>query len=64
MFINELVVRLMYSIRRFVKCSDPPSFFNLVFRIVRVEVIPDKYEVLITNLPIDSFPPEKIKFLY
>ena len=37
---------------------------NLVFRIVRVEVIPDKYEVLITNLPIDSFPPEKIKFLY
>lgn len=46
------------------KRSDPPSFFNLVFRIVRVEVIPDKYEVLITNLPIDSFPPEKIKFLY
>lgn len=46
------------------KYSDPPSFFSLVFRIVRVEVVPDKYEVLITNLPIDSFPPEKLKYIY
>lgn len=46
------------------KYAEPPSFFNLVFRIVRIEVIPGKYEVLITNLPIDSFPSEKIKFLY
>jgi len=46
------------------KYAEPPSFFNLVFRIVRVEVIPDKYEVLITNLPIDSFPPEELRSLY
>lgn len=46
------------------KYSDPPSFFHLVFRIVRVEIIPGKFEVLITNLPIDSFPPEKLKYLY
>ena len=46
------------------KYADPPSFFNLVFRIVRVEVIPGKYEVLITNLPVVSFPPEKLKYLY
>ncbi|WP_310750906.1 transposase [Ruminococcus sp.] len=46
------------------KYAEPPSFFNLAFRIVRVEVIPGKYEVLITNLPVVSFPPEKIKFLY
>lgn len=43
---------------------DSPSFFELLFRIVRVEVIPGKYEVLITNLPADSFPPDKLKYLY
>lgn len=46
------------------KHSDPPSFFNLVFRIVRIEVVPGKYEVLLTNLPTDSFSPEKLKYLY
>ena len=46
------------------KYAEPPSFFNLVFRIVRVEVIPGKYEVLITNLPADSFSSEKLKYLY
>ena len=46
------------------KYADPPSFFNLVFRLVRIEVLPDKYEVLITNLPTASFPPSKLKYLY
>lgn len=46
------------------KHSDPPSFFQLHFRLVRLEVIPGNFEVLITNLPIDSFPPDKLKYLY
>lgn len=44
--------------------SDPPSFFQLHFRLVRFEVIPGKFEVLVTNLPLDSFPPDKLKYLY
>ena len=46
------------------KHSDPPSFFQLHFRLVRVEVVEGKFEVLITNLPSDSFPPSKLKYLY
>ena len=46
------------------KYSDPPSFFQLHFRIVRLEVVPGKFEVLITNLSADSFPPSKLKYLY
>ena len=46
------------------KYADPPSFFHLVFRLVRIEVMPDKYEVLITNLPTDSFSPSKLKYFY
>lgn len=46
------------------KYSDPPSFFHLHFRLVRVEVAEGKLEVLITNLPTDSFPPSKLKYLY
>ena len=46
------------------KHSDPPSFFQLHFRLVRVEVVEGKFEVLITNLPTDSFPPSKLKYLY
>ena len=46
------------------KYSDPPSFFQLHFRIVRLEVVPGKFEVLITNLSADSFPPSKLKHLY
>ena len=44
--------------------SDPPAFFQIHFRLVRLEVVPGKYEVLITNLPADSFPPKKLKYLY
>ena len=44
--------------------ADPPSFFQLHFRLVRLEVVPSKFEVLITNLPTDSFPPSKLKYLY
>lgn len=40
------------------KYSDPPSFFQLDFRFIRLEVIPGKFEVLMTNLPMNAFPPE------
>lgn len=46
------------------KSSGPPSFFQLRFRLVRLEVIPGNFEVLITNLPIESFPSDKLKYLY
>lgn len=38
--------------------------FDLDFRIVRIEVEPGNYEVLLTSLPRDQFPPEKLKELY
>lgn len=44
--------------------SDKLIFFNLKFRLVRFEIAPDKYEVVITNLDVDKFPPQKIKELY
>lgn len=43
---------------------EPPCFFELFFRLVRLEVIPGKYEVLITNLPIDLFDSNTLKYLY
>ena len=44
--------------------ADPMSFFKLSFRIVRFEIVPDKHVVLATNLPVDSFPTDKLKYLY
>ena len=46
------------------KYSDSPCFFNLRFRIVRLEVVPGKYEVLLTNLPAASFSSDKLSYLY
>lgn len=34
------------------------------YRMVRVEISKNNFEVLLTNLPIDSFPPEELKKLY
>ena len=38
--------------------------FQLVFRIVRIEIKPGMYEILLTNLPADEYPPERLKELY
>ncbi len=38
--------------------------FQLVFRIVRIEIKPGIYEILFTNLPADEYPPERLKKLY
>ncbi len=38
--------------------------YNLSFRVVRFPISDDTYECIVTNLPRDEFPPEKIKELY
>ena len=44
--------------------KDPLTFYKLSFRIVRFHITEDTYESIITNLPIDKYPAEKIKKLY
>lgn len=38
--------------------------YTLTFRIVRLPIGDDSYECIVTNLPGDNFPPEKLKALY
>lgn len=38
--------------------------YTLTFRVVRFALSEDSYECLVTNLPADEFPPEKLKELY
>jgi len=44
--------------------SEPARFYKLSFRIVRFPLSEDTYETVITNLPTDKYPPDKIKKLY
>ena len=44
--------------------TDPAIFYKLSFRIVRFPITADTYETIITNLPIDKYPPAAIKKLY
>jgi IS4 transposase len=41
-----------------------PVFYNIRYRIVRVRITEELVETLITNLPADQYPPEKLKELY
>jgi len=43
---------------------DPVVFYLLKFRIVRLKINDDLYETLLTNLPEDTYPPDKLKGLY
>lgn len=43
---------------------DPLSFYSLSFRIVRFRLSGSSFETVITNLPADTFPPERLKLLY
>lgn len=43
---------------------DPAVFYLLKFRIVRLKIQDDLYETLLTNLPADEYPPDKLKGLY
>lgn len=38
--------------------------YDLSFRVVRFPIAEDTYECIVTNLPEDEFPPEKIKLIY
>ena len=44
--------------------ADPTKWYPLSFRIVRFPISEDGYEVIITNLSADEFPPSDIKNLY
>lgn len=48
------------------KCrkSDSTVLYQLPFRIVRFQITEDSYEVVVTNLEQEDFPPEVLKQLY
>ena len=46
------------------KRTDPAEFFTLNFRIVRIEIKEDTFEMLVTNLSEEEFPKEELKKLY
>lgn len=58
--------------RRFIDAATSFDFieygsqgtYQLSFRIVRIRLSDDSYECLVTNLPVDEFPPERLKELY
>lgn len=60
------------SYRRFVDASTAFDFieygsedtYELSFRVVRFPLSENSFECVVTNLPCDDFPPEKIKELY
>ena len=41
-----------------------PDTYTLTFRIVRFPISGDSYECIVTNLPGEEFPPEKLRTLY
>lgn len=47
-----------------IKRSNPVEFFTLNFRIVRIKVSEELYELLVTNLPESKFSAEELKKLY
>ena len=46
------------------KRSDPVEFFALCFRIIKIKISDDFYEMLVTNLSEEEFPKEELKQLY
>ena len=44
--------------------NDPDVFYLLKFRIVRMKITDGFYEMILTNLDPDRYPPEKLKELY
>ena len=44
--------------------ADPLKWYRLSFRVVRFQLSEDSYEVILTNLPKDKYPPSEIKRLY
>ena len=46
------------------KKNESAVFFILKFRILRIKIKENQYEMLLTNLPSDKFPPHKLKEIY
>lgn len=48
------------------KCRKrlPAVFYQLPFRVVRFPITENSFEIVVTNLPTDSFPPSELKKLY
>ena len=44
--------------------QEPLKMYNLKFRVVRFKISEDSYEVILTNLDRETFPPDIIKELY
>lgn len=44
--------------------KDPAVFYELNFRIVRLQISENLYETVLTNLDMELYPPEKLKELY
>lgn len=42
----------------------PAVFYELPFRVVRFPITDNSFETVVTNLPVDSFPPSELKKLY
>lgn len=41
-----------------------PVFYNLNYRVVRIRINDELLETLVTNLPVEQYPPDKLKELY
>lgn len=46
------------------KRKEPAIFYTLEFRVIRILLPEGGYEMLLTNLPLNDFPPEKIRKIY
>ena len=44
--------------------ADPLKWHSLSFRVVRFPISEDSFEVILTNLPANNYPPDEIKRLY
>lgn len=44
--------------------NDPVKWYDLSFRVVRFPIAEDSYEIVVTNLDSEQFPPSELKRLY
>ena len=47
----------------YIACGSTDTY-ELSFRVVRFKISEDTYECIVTNLPVETFPPEKIRETY
>jgi hypothetical protein len=61
---NPLKYKVLNTKINFDFISSEKPFYDMSFRIVRVKLDSDHYEVLLTNLDADQFPLSKLKEIY